>query len=170
MITIFIGHIYGYNVLHNIYKRTSSEDKHNIYWITQTMLMGLLAHLLFIIGQLFFPSMIGFSTEISTYLYLFLLTFTVGQWMIPLFSNITVQKDMALLRNIFTLLWLHILLEGLFANSSFFIDLFLAYYIGKELLRWELPLSTTNPMLWMLHLSLFLDTCIFWTFRVGKSY
>lgn len=155
MITIFIGHISGYKILKNIYKRTSNKDKYDIYWITQAMLMGVLAHFLFIVGQLFSPDMIGFSTEISTYLYLFLLTFSVGQRMIPFFSHVTVTKDMALLRNIFTLLWLHILLEGLYSNSSFFIDLFLAYYIGKELLRWKLPFPNTTPLLWILHIALF---------------
>ena len=53
------------------------------------------------------------------------------------------------------LLVLHIILEGIIPNSAFAVDLALAYLIGKELLSWKLPFPNPNPMLWILHLSLY---------------
>ena len=155
MIIVFIGHLLGYLILKNIYTITPMEDKHDVYWISQAMLIGVIAHFIFILGQLFFPTMVGFSSEISTYLFLFLLTFTVGQRMIPFFSHCMVDKNMTFLRSIFILLVLHIFFEGMYTNSSFYIDMFLAYYIGKELLRWKLPFPNTNPLLSILHIALF---------------
>lgn len=155
MFVLLIGHILGYLILNNIYKQATMEDTHDIYWIKLAMGFGVIAHILFIIGQILLPTLIGFSTEISTYLYLFLLAFAVGQRMIPFFSHSMVAKHPNLLRQVFILLVAHILLEGIYTNSSFFIDFFIAYIIGKELLRWELPFPNSNPLLWILHIALF---------------
>ena len=155
MFILLIGHILGYLILNNIYKQTTVEDTDDIYWIKFAMGFGIIAHLLFIIGQLLLPTLIGFSTEISTYLYLFLLAFSVGQRMVPFFSHSMAVKHPNLLRQIFILLVAHIFLEGIYTNSSFFIDFFIAYIIGKELLRWKLPFPNPNPLLWILHLALF---------------
>lgn len=155
MITIALGHLSGYLILKKIYNATSVEDKHDIYWISLSMGLGFVAHIIFIFGQLFVPSMVGFSTEISTYLYLFLLTFSIGQRMIPFFSHSMVEKNTTLLKQIFVLLLVHILLEGIVTNSSFFIDMIIAYLLGKELLRWKLPFPNNNPLLWVLHIAVF---------------
>ena len=93
--------------------------------------------------------------EIATYLYLFLLTFSVAQRMVPFFSHCMVDKNVKLIKNIFLLLVLHIILEGIIPNSAFAVDLALAYLIGKELLSWKLPFPNPNPLLWILHISLF---------------
>lgn len=155
MITISVGHLFGYFILQKIYQTTTTPDKHDVYWISLTILIGFVAHIIFIVGQLFLPSLVGFSTEISTYLYLFLLTFSVVQRMIPFFSHSLVEKNTTLLKQIFILLSVHILLEGIIPNSSFFIDIFIAYLIGKELLRWKLPFPKTNPLLWVLHIAIY---------------
>jgi uncharacterized protein involved in response to NO len=155
MLTLVVGHALGYLILKNIYTSTTMEDKHDLYWITLTMGLGLMAHFIFIIGQLFLPSLVGFSTEISTYLYLFLLAFSVGQRMVPFFSHCMVEKNMALLKQIFILLILHIVLEGIATNSSFIVDFFIAYLTGKELFRWKLPFPNPNPLLWILHIALY---------------
>jgi len=155
MLTLAIGHTLGYMILKNIYTTTTMEDKHDLYWITLAMGLGVVAHFIFIVGQLFLPSLVGFSTEISTYLYLFLLAFSVGQRMVPFFSHCMVEKNIALLKQIFILLILHILLEGIVTNSSFVVDLFIAYLTGKELLRWELPFPNPNPLLTILHIALY---------------
>ena len=155
MVIIFAGHIQGYRILANIKKITTMQDTHDISWISFAMLMGIVAHLIFIVGDLFFTSMIGFSTEIAIYLYLFLLTFTVAQRMIPFFSHCMVEKNTKLLKQIFVLLLLHILLEGIITNSSFIVDILIAYLIGKELLRWKLPFPNPNPLLWILHIALY---------------
>ena len=155
MIVLFIGHTLGYLILKNIYKTTTMEDKHDIFWIGLAMGAGLVGHFLFIVGQLFLPSMIGFSTEISTYLYLFFLAFSVAQRMVPFFSHCMVEKNTRLLKQVFLLLLLHIFIEGLQSNASFFIDILIAYLIGKELLRWKLPFPNPNPLLMVLHVALF---------------
>ena len=155
MITLFIGHTSGYLILKNIYTTTTMEDKHDIYWIQLAMAFGLGAHLIFIVGQLWVVSFIGFSTEISTYLYLFLLAFAVAQRMVPFFSHCMVEKNMALLKQLFILLLLHILLEGFKTNTSFVVDLLIAYLTGKEILRWKLPFPNPNPLLTVLHVALF---------------
>ncbi len=155
MLTLFIAHLLGYLILNNIYETTQMEDTQDIFWIRTAMGFGLLAHIIFIIGQLFLPSAIGFSTEISTYLYLFLLAFSVAQRMVPFFSHCMVAKNEKLLKQIFILLTLHILLEGIYTNSSFIVDFALAYLIGKELLRWKLPYPNPNPLLWILHIALY---------------
>ena len=155
MVTLLIAHILGYLILNNIYKTTEMEDTQDIYWIRTAMGFGLVAHAIFIIGQLFLPSLVGFSTEISTYLYLFLLAFSVAQRMVPFFSHCMVAKNENLLKQIFILLSLHILLEGIYTNSSFIVDFIIAYLVGKELLRWELPFPNPNPLLWVLHIALY---------------
>ena len=131
------------------------QDKHDIYWILHAMQFGVIAHLLFIIGELFYAPIIGLSMEIATYLYLFLLTFSVAQRMVPFFSHCMVNKNVKLLKNIFLLLVIHIILEGIYANSAFAVDIALAYLIGKELRSWKLPFPNPDPLLWILHIALY---------------
>ena len=47
------------------------------------------------------------------------------------------------------------MIDQIYPNSSFLVDIALAYLIGKEILRWDLPFPNQNPLLWILHLSLF---------------
>ena len=155
MIVLAIGHTLGYLILKNIYTTTTMEDTHDLYWIKLAMFMGVVSHFIFVVGALFLPSLVGFSTEIATYLYLFLLSFAVAQRMVPFFSHSMVEKNTALLKQIFILLLLHILFEGFVANSSFVVDFAITYLVGKELLRWRLPFPKTNPLLWILHISLY---------------
>lgn len=155
MFILFIAHVLGYLILNNILKTTQMEDTQDIFWIRTAMGFGLFAHITFILGQLFLPSLVGFSTEISTYLYLFLLAFSVAQRMVPFFSHCMVAKNEKLLKQIFILLSLHILLEGIYTNSSFIVDFAIAYLMGKELMRWELPFPNPNPLLWVLHIALY---------------
>ena len=155
MMILFIGHTLGYLILKNIYTTTTMKDRDDIFWIQLAVACGLGAHLLFIVGKLWIDPLIGISTEISTYLYLFFVAFSVAQRMVPFFSHCMIEKNMALLKQIFILLLLHLLLEVLKMHSSFFIDFFIAYIIGKELLRWKLPFPNSNPLLWILHLALF---------------
>lgn len=151
----FTGHAKGMLILKNIYTTTTMKDTHDIYWILHAMQFGVIAHLLFIIGELFYAPIIGLSMEIATYLYLFLLTFSVAQRMVPFFSHCMVDKNVKLLKNIFLLLVLHIILEGIYANSAFAVDIALAYLIGKELRSWKLPFPNPDPLLWILHIALY---------------
>jgi len=155
MIMVFIGHIMGMLILKNIYTTTTMEDKHDIYWILLAMKFGVFAHFLYLFAQLFYMPLMGLSTEIAIYLYLFLLTFSVAQRMVPFFSHSMVGRNDHLLKVVFSLLLLHILLEGLYTNSSFIIDILIGLLIGKELLRWKLQFPNPNPLLWILHTALY---------------
>ena len=152
---IFYTHARGFLILINIYNTTTIEDKHDIFWILLSMGFGIIAHILFIIGQIFYTPLITIAVEIAMYLYLFLLTFSVAQRMVPFFSHSTHDKNEKFLKNVFLLLSFHILAESINPNSSFLVDLALAYVIGKEILRWELPFPNPNPLLWILHISLY---------------
>ena len=155
MVLILIGHIYGMMLLRNIYLTTTMEDKHDIFWILTAMKFGVLAHILFICGQLFYAPLIGLANEIGIYLYLFLLTFSVAQRMVPFFSHSMEGKNEYLLKVIFALLLLHIVLEGFYANSSFVVDIIIGVLIGKEILRWKFQFPNPDPLLWVLHTALY---------------
>jgi len=155
MIMVFMGHVMGALILKNIYITSTMEDKHDIYWIYTAMKFGVLAHLLFIIGELFYTPLVGLSTEISNYLYLFLLTFSVAQRMVPFFSHSMAGRNKTLLKVVFALLLLHVVLEGIYTHSSFIVDILIGVLIGKELLRWKLQFPNPNPLLWILHIALY---------------
>jgi len=155
MVLILIGHIYGMMLLRNIYLTTTMEDKHDIFWILTAMKFGVFAHILFIWGQLFYAPLIGLANEIGIYLYLFFLTFSVAQRMVPFFSHSMEGKNEYLLKVIFSLLLLHIVLEGFYANSSFVVDIAIGVLIGKEILRWKFQFPNPNPLLWVLHTALY---------------
>jgi len=155
MIMVFTGHIMGMLILKNIYTITTMEDKHDIYWILLAMKFGVFAHFLYLFAQLFYMPVMGLSTEIAIYLYLFLLTFSVAQRMVPFFSHSMVGRNDHLLKVVFALLLFHIVLEGIYTHSSFIVDIALGLLIGKELLRWKLQFPNPNPLLWVLHTALY---------------
>lgn len=155
MILLFIGQFKGVLILRNMYITTSMEDKQDIFWILLAMKLGLFSHFLFIIAELFDMPLMGLSVEISIYLYLFLLTFTVSQRMVPFFSHCMIEKNEKLLSIIFSLLVLHVVLESIVTHGSFIIDIALGYFIGKELYRWKLPFPNPNPLLWVMHIAMY---------------
>jgi len=155
MLIIFIGHLLGILILKDIYINTKIEDTHDTFWILLSMTIGLVAHALLILGSLLHIGLTGFATEIAVYLYLFLLAFIVGQRMIPFFSHSMVEKNKTLLKTIFILLILHILIEGFVSNASFVFDFVIGFLLFKEIVRWKLPSPNHNPLLWILHISLY---------------
>jgi len=155
MILVFSAHVMGILILKKIYTTTTMEDRHDIFWILIAMSFGLLSHFLFIVAQIFYMPLMDLANDIAIYLYLFLVTFSVAQRMVPFFSHCMVEKNEKLLKIVFSLLVFHILLESIYPKSSFIVDLALAYVIGKELLGWKLPFPNPNPLLWILHIALF---------------
>lgn len=155
MVLPFIGQLSGTLILKNIYTTTKMEDKHDIFWIYTAMRIGVLSHLLFIIGELFYMPIIGLATEIAVYPYLFLLTFSVAQRMVPFFSHSMEGRNDTLMKVVFSLLILHIVLEGIYSNSSFIADILIGLLIGKEILRWKFQFPNPNPLLWVLHTALY---------------
>ena len=76
--------------------------------------------------------------------------------MIPFFSgNSKLEKHLDRFRVIIGLLALRVLLEVLIPHSSFLTDFILAYLIGKEIARWNLPFPHPDPMIWILHIAMF---------------
>ena len=155
MFITFLGHLWGFLILNNIYVKTTMEDTHDLTWIVTAMGIGLIAHILLILGTLFHIGMTGFADEIAIYLYLFLLTFSVAQRMVPFFSHCMVERNENLLKTLFILLTLHILIEGFIHNGSFAFDIAIGLLLLQELRRWKLPFPNPNPLLWILHISLF---------------
>ena len=155
MVLLFVGHLMGILILKSIYDTTQLKDKIDIFWILLSMSFGLLSHFIFLISGLFYTPLMGLSIEISIYLYLFLLTFSVAQRMVPFFSHSMVSPNKRLLKIIFGLLVAHILLEGIYTNLSFIADIVIAILVARELLRWKLQFPHPNPMIWILHTALY---------------
>ena len=161
MIVIFIGHAAGVLILKNIYTITTMEDTHDIFWILIALIFGLFAHLLFIFAEIFSSSLLTISLQISSYLYLFLLAFSVAQRMVPFFSHSMVDRNENLLKTIFILLLLHVLAETFVSNASFIFDLAIGVLLTKELIRWKLPFPNPNPLLWILHIAVYWSALAF---------
>ena len=154
MILLFVGHIGAAQVLWHIYQNSTLKDKEDQMWILVAIGFGLLAHLLFIVS-FWLPILYDASIQIATYLYLFLLTFTIAQRMVPFFSHTPIKKHQERFKVIVGLLALRIFLELIQSHSSFLVDFFIAYLMGRELYRWKLPFPNENPLIWVLHIALF---------------
>ena len=150
----FIGNALAVKELYTIYKRSKVAEKTDQFWILTAAGFGLFAHLLFLLSQ-WIPSLYILSIQVAIYLYLFLLFFTVAQRMVPFFSHTPITKHMERFKVIVGLLGLHVLLEILQTNASFFVDFILAYLFTRELTRWKLPFPNANPLVWILHIALF---------------
>lgn len=145
-----IAFIYSYKILFDIYKKSTVQNKHDAFWILIAASFGILGVILFIVT----PFDI-IAIQVSIYLYLFLLAFSVAQRMIPFFSHCVYDKNKNFLKYVLIALVLHVALEIIYTNLSFIVDIILAIYIAKELIRWKLPFPNPNPLLWILHISLF---------------
>jgi len=155
MFILLLSHGMIFKILSDIFTMSSMPDKHDLFWILSAMGAGFISHILFMVGALFSPTIQTIATQIGIYLYLFLVTFSVAQRMVPFFSHCMYVRDDRFVRNVAVMLLLHVLLESIFKHSSFIIDLILAFYVGKELLRWNLPFPNPDPMLWVMHLALY---------------
>ncbi|MEA1915051.1 MAG: NnrS family protein [Campylobacterota bacterium] len=150
MVITLIAFTMAIKVLYDIHKSSDMPNKHDTFWMLIGFFAGIAAHALFILGE--FNEL---AIEISIYTYLFIVGFSVAQRMIPFFSHCMVDKNKPFLRNVVILLGIHVVLEMIYLNLSFIVDAVLALYIAKELHRWKLPFPNTNPMLSILHVSLF---------------
>lgn len=150
MVMAGLGFLYAYKTLFDIYRKSKVEYKHDAFWILVGASFGIVGITSFIVTPF-----TNFSILISVYLYLFVLAFSVAQRMIPFFSQCRFNKDKNFVKYVVILLSLHVILEIVHTNTSFVVDIILAVYIAKELLRWKLPFPNQNPMLSILHVALF---------------
>ncbi len=155
IVVTFIGQAWAVKILADIFKNSQMSDKHDTLWILISMILGLLSHLIFDLSELFGLGLQTIAIEMGIYLYLFLVAFSVAQRMVPFFSHCMVERKEHLLKIVIALLSLHIILDIIHPNLSFISDFILAFIIGKEILRWNLPFPNPNPLLWILHISLF---------------
>ena len=145
-----LAFLYSYKILFDIFKKSTVINKHDAFWILIGASFGILGLVLFILTP--FRTI---SIQVSIFLYLFVLAFSVAQRMIPFFSQCRFNKDKNFVKYVVALLVTHVVLEIIATNLSFIVDLILAVYIGKELIRWKLPFPNPNPMVWILHLALY---------------
>ena len=110
------------------------------------------------------------AVEISIYNFLFVVSFSVAQRMIPFFSHITPIRLDSFSRNIVILLIAHTLFEFTHTNISFVVDMILAFYIAYELYRWKLPFPNENAMVAILHISLFWIPISFFISSITKAF
>ena len=160
ILLLFIAHLYSTKLLLDIYNNSKINDKEDQEWILIAMAIGLFTHFLFLIA-LWASSLLTFSIQLSIYLYLFILIFTIAQRMVPFFAHITIEKHRERLKVIVGLLALHVLLEVIQSHSSFLVDLLLGYLLGREIWRWKLPFSQNNAMVWILIIALYWLPIIF---------
>jgi len=152
-------------LMYKINKNSILDNKHD----TNFMLIGFYAGILSLI---IFLSGIDnkLAVEISIYNFLFVVSFSVAQRMIPFFSHITPIRLDSFLRNIVILLIAHTLFEFTHTNISFVIDMILAFYIAYELYRWKLPFPNENAMVTILHISLFWIPISFFISSITKAF
>ncbi|WP_457747250.1 NnrS family protein [Sulfurimonas sp.] len=155
MLVTLLSQLFTVKKLYSIYIKGKAADKTDSFWILIAFYFGLVGNTLFILS-LFYPSLLNIAINISFYMFIIFLGFSVGQRMIPFFSHSFAQKDPKFIKVVFGLF----LLTSVFSSSGFkvgeiIIDLILAAYMFWEFRRWELHPLQSPPILWVLHLALF---------------
>jgi len=154
MLLALFAHIAAIHILWSIYQTSTVQDKYDQFWILVASAFGLISQFLLFLS-FWLPNFYALAVQIAIYLYLFLIFFAVAQRMVPFFSHTPITKHKERFKAIVGLLSLHVVLEIAQPHSSFFVDMVLAYLIGRELYRWELPFPNENPLVWILHIALF---------------
>ena len=161
MIILFFSHVFIVIKMQKIYLDGKVEDKQDAFWILIAQYFGLLGHFLFL--EVEFNKYIGLdlgllqiAVNISFYMYLVFLAFSVAQRMIPFFSHSFAAKNPNFTKIIFVMFIFKSIFSSLdFKVAEIIIDLLLATYMLLEFRRWELPLFKSPAILWVLHLALF---------------
>jgi len=155
MFVTFLAQLLIVTKLHIIYKSGKAPDKIDSFWILNANYFGLFGNAFFILS-LYVPSTINAAINISFYLYLIFLAFSVGQRMIPFFSHSFAQKNENFVKIVFILFLAKALVSSLgILYGEIFIDLLLGVYFLIEFKRWELKPLESPAILWVLHLALF---------------
>lgn len=161
MTLLFISQLFIVLKLRVIIMSGTAHDKKDAFWILVANYFGLLGHLLFLLilfgsALSFTPYLLSVAINLSFYLYLIFLAFSVAQRMVPFFSHSFAQKNENFIKSIFALLVLKIVMSSFDLKvAEILIDLLLGIYLLREFRKWELPVFTSAPILWVLHLALF---------------
>ena len=161
MAVIFLAQIFIVLKLQEIYLNGAAADKKDAFWILTAQYFGLLGHILFLELELnryigLDVNLLSVAVNISFYMYLIFLAFSVAQRMVPFFSHSFAVKNENFVKIIFVLF----ILKSIFSSVDFkiaeiIIDLLLSVYMLLEFRRWELPIFSSPAILWVLHLALF---------------
>ena len=155
MFLTFVTQLFIVLKLQSIYKSGKAPDKTDSFWILNANYFGLLGNALFILS-VFVPVTQHVAINVSFYLYLIFLAFSVGQRMIPFFSHSFAAKNENFVKMVFILFISKALVSSLgILYGEIFVDLILGIYLLKEFLRWELKPLESPAILWVLHLALF---------------
>ena len=161
MAVLFLAQIFIVLKLQEIYLNGAAVDKKDAFWILTAQYFGLLGHILFLELELnhyigLDVNLLSIAVNISFYMYLIFLAFSVAQRMVPFFSHSFAVKNENFVKIIFVLF----ILKSIFSSVDFkiaeiIIDLLIGAYILLEFRRWELPIFSSPAILWVLHLALF---------------
>ena len=161
MAVLFLAQIFIVLKLQEIYLNGSASDKKDAFWILTAQYFGLFGHVLFIEFELnryigVDINLLNIAVNISFYMYLIFLAFSVAQRMIPFFSHSFAVKNENFVKIIFVLF----ILKSIFSSVDFkiaeiIIDFLLGSYMLLEFRRWNLPIFSSPAILWVLHLALF---------------
>ncbi|MFA6196894.1 MAG: NnrS family protein [Sulfurimonas sp.] len=161
MALLFISQIFIVLKLKEIYKTGFMPVKEDPFWILIAQYFGLLGHFLFIVVEIarhveVESHLFSTAVNISFYLYLVFLGFSVAQRMIPFFSHSHAAKNEQFIKVVFALFLLKSLSSTLgITVVEIIIDILLGAYMLKEFLRWKLTPFKSPAILWVLHLALF---------------
>lgn len=152
---LLLSHLFIIYKLHTIYKTGQAVDKQDAFWILLSSYIGLIGHLLFILStvNIIFENL---AIQVSFYLYLIFLTFSVAQRMIPFFSHSYEIKTPKLTLIVFLAFFSKILFYLLNIQiASILIDFLLGVFLLREFISWKFTPLTSPAILWVLHLGLF---------------
>lgn len=144
---------------YQIYK-VCTLPKKDQYWLIVSIGIGALSNLLFLLSYIpcSCKSTVFYDTAVNfgIYLYLIFLAFVVAFRMVPFFSHVMEwKKNEYLYIQIFTLFLLHSFLTGLYPKALFLVDLIAGLLLMVELKKIKLPFPNKEPLLWILHISVF---------------
>ena len=161
MSILFLSQIFIVMKLQKIYLEGQTSDKQDSFWILTAMYFGLLGHLLFLEVELskytnLDLELLPIAINISFYMYIIFLAFSVAQRMVPFFSHSFAVKNQNFTKIIFIMFILKSIFTSLdFTLAQIILDLLLGVYLLLEFRRWKLPLFKSPAILWVLHLALF---------------
>ena len=156
---VAVGFAKTLRVFYGIYKRCVLP-KRDQYWIIVALGIGAMSDILFLLSlipcscksSIFFDTAVNFGV----YLYMIFLAFVVGFRMVPFFSHVMAWEQNRFLHvAVFVLFLLHSFLATSFKEALFLVDLIAGALIVWELKKIKLPFPNSEPLLWILHISLF---------------
>lgn len=162
MWVLFVSQAFIVYKLHTIYKNGKAVDKQDAFWILTAQYFGLVSHGLFILS-IWIYELQALAINISFYMYLIFLTFSVAQRMIPFFSHSYEPKSEKLVLVVFVLFLFKTIFSTLDLKlAEIVLDVLLGLYLLREFISWRLSPFNSPAILWVLHLGLFwLPTALF---------